>query len=305
MSGSARIVALGGAAAVGLSATLIAATFAATGWPGGATAAGGYGNGLVAYVRCCGPAGIYVIRADGGGRRLLFRALHDDGPLTPAWSPDSRSVAFVPGAARRGVWLMSGRGRGQRRVTVGRGDPLFPSWSPPGSALVFADLDRRRTGRHDLFVVRANGTALKRLTGSSADETHPAWAPNGNEIVYERGRDLWRMRADGRDQRLLIRSAGAPSWSPGGSRLAFVRGGDVWTMRRDGSDAVRVADLPGAQIAVAWSPDSRWLLTAPLERGDLTLIRTDGSETKALTRQPDAFHAWPSWQRIPTKEVPR
>jgi Tol biopolymer transport system component len=296
---SARLVLLGAALAAGAaSAALVAASLAGT---ARATAAGPYGNGLVAYAQCCGPAGIYVIRPDGSGRRLLFRAVHDDAPLTPAWAPDGKRIAFVPGAPRRGVWLMSGSGTGLRRVTAGRGDTLFPSWSPQGSALVFADVDRRRSGRHDLFIVRADGTAMKRLTSSGADEAHPAWAPNGNEIVYERGRDLWRMRADGRNQRLLIRNAGAPSWSPGGSRIAFIRGGDVWNTRRDGSGAVRVADLPRAQADVAWSPDSRWLLTAPLDRGDLTLTRADGLETKPLTRQADAFHAWPSWQRIRTR----
>lgn len=286
-------------------AALAAAALAAASVADSATTAGPYRNGLVAYIECCGPAGVYLIRADGSGRHLIFRAVHDDAPLTPAWSPNGRRLALIPGAARRGVWLVSASGTGLHRVTAGRGDPLFPSWSPTGSALVYADLDRTRSGRHDLYRVRTDGAALKRLTSSSADETHPAWAPNGNEIVYERGRDLWRMSADGRNKRLLIRNAGAPSWSPGASRIAFIRAGDVWTTRRDGSGAIRVADLAAAQIAVTWSPDSRWLLTAPLDRGDLMLIRADGSEMKALTRQPDAFHAWPNWQRIPTAGAPR
>lgn len=279
-------------AALGV-ATLGAASLADAG-----AVPGPYRNGLVAYTQCCGPAAIYVTRADGSGRRLVYRALHDDAPLTPAWSPDGRRIAFVPGAGRRGLWLMLPNGTGLRRVTAGRGDPLFPSWSPTGSALVFADLGRGSSSRHDLYRVHAAGSRLTRLTSASADENHPAWAPNGNEIVYERGRDLWRMSADGRGQRLLVRNAGAASWSPGGTRIAFIRAGDVWTARRDGSGLRPVADLPATQIAVAWSPDSRWFLTAPIDRGDLILIRADGSETKALTHEPDAFHGWPSWQRV-------
>jgi Tol biopolymer transport system component len=286
-------------------AALALAALASAALADSVTTAGPYWNGLVAYTQCCGPAGIFVIRADGSGRHLVYRAVHDDAPLTPAWSPNGKRLAFIPGAPRGGVWLVSASGTGLHRVTGGRGDSLFPSWSPTGSTLVYADLDRTRSGRHDLYRVRNDGVAPTRLTSSSADETHPAWAPNGNEIVYERGPDLWRMSADGRNQRLLIRNAGAPSWSPGGTRIAFIRAGDVWTTRRDGSGAVRVADLAAAQIAVAWSPDSRWLLTAPIDRGDLMLIRANGSETKVLTRQPDAFHAWPSWQRIPTTGAPQ
>jgi Tol biopolymer transport system component len=221
------------------------AAVAAAGLADGGTTLSAYRNGLIAYTQCCRPAAIYVIRADGSGRRLVYRAVHGDAPLTPAWSPDGRRIAFVSGAGRRGLWLMSPSGTGLRRVTAGRGDPLFPGWSPTGRALVFADLSGGRSSRHDLYHVQAAGSRLSRLTSASADENHPAWAPNGNEIVYERGRDLWRMSADGRGQRLLIRNAGAPSWSPGATRIAFIRAGNVWTARRDGSDARRVADLPG------------------------------------------------------------
>lgn len=267
----------------------------------GAQSAGPYRNGLIAYVRCCGPAGIFAIRPNGTGEREIYRPAADDAPLDPVWSPSGKQIAFVPGARSRGVWVMRASGAKPRRVTPGRGDPLFPSWSPGGAWIVFADLGDPRSGFHDLYVVRANGSALKRLTRAKADETHPAWAPNRDEIVYERGRELWRMRADGSGQGRLARNASSPSWSPGGSHVAFIRRGEPWVMARDGTGARRVADLRAEQAAVAWSPDGRWLVTAPLDRGDLMLVRADGSEVEPLTKQAAYGHSWPSWQRLSSR----
>ena len=68
---------------------------------------------------------------------------------------------------------------------------------------------------------------------------------------------------------------------------------------RDGSRAKRVADLREPQAAVAWSPAGVGLVTAPAERGDLLLLRADGSALRALTDLPGFAHSWPSWQRLP------
>ncbi len=270
-----------------------------------ASGAGGpYRNGLVAFVRCCGPAGIYVVRPDGSGERRIYRALADDAPLTPSWSPDGHRLVYVPGASRPGVWVMRGDGTARHRVTIGKGDALFPSWSPGGRWIAYADLSSARS-LHDIYVVRASGSSPRRLTTAPADERHPAWSPNGRTIVYERGPDLWRMSATGRDQRMLARNAASPSWSPGGTHIAFVRGGDPWVMASDGGEQKRVAHLPKAQIAVAWSPDGRWLVTAPLSRGELTLVQADGSTTSALTDSPGYANSWPAWQRLPASAAKR
>jgi TolB protein len=262
-------------------------------------AAGPSRNGLVAFVRCCGPGtGIYAVRPDGGGQRLLYRALHDDAPLTPAWSPNGKQIAYAPGAPLGGIWVMNANGTNRHRLVRGNGDALFPNWSTDGTKIVFEDLSRPGAHLHDIFVVRTNGTGLKRLAGAAGDEAQPAWAPDDSAIAYVRGRSIWTMRTDGTRQRRLVANAFSPAWSPGATTLAFVRGGDPWIVKRNGTGARRVVHEPAQQIAVAWSPDGRWLVTAPIDRGALVLVQANGATTKPLTREPGWFHAWPTWQRI-------
>ena len=97
---------------------------------------------------------------NGAGRRLIYRALHDDAPLTPAWSPNGKQIAYVPGAPLGGLWVMNANGTGRHRIVRGNGDPLFPSWSTDGNE------DRLRGSRQPPLV------ASRHLRG--ADERHAA-----------------------------------------------------------------------------------------------------------------------------------
>jgi hypothetical protein len=86
-------------------------------------------------------------------------------------------------------------------------------------------------------------------------------------------------------------------WSPGATHAAFLRGGSIWIAARDGTGAKRVPETAGV-AQFAWSPDGRELVTAPVDRGDLTVLNTDGSGAHPLTHESGFFHAWPSWQRL-------
>ena len=232
---------------------------------------GPYSNGLIAFARGGNGEALFVIRPDGTGERRIFKAQADDTYLSPAWSPDGKWIAFIPGPPRKGVWMMRANGSRLHRITIGKGMPAGPSWSPNGKWIAFADRQSPRSDKHDIYVVRTNGSGLKRLTRSVFSEDSPAWGPYG-EIVFVRGRNLWRMKPDGNGKRLLLVTSERCPGHPAGHVWPSAAG-DPWTMKRDGTDAKRVAEIEGDQSEVAWSPDSRWLVMDSVERGDLMLVR--------------------------------
>ena len=63
--------------------------------------------------------------------------------------------------------MMRANGSRLHRITIGKGAPGQPSWSPNGKWIAFADLaESAIRDKHDIYVVRTNGSGLKRLTRS-------------------------------------------------------------------------------------------------------------------------------------------
>jgi TolB protein len=76
----------------------------------------------------------------------------------------------------------------------------------------------------------ADGGNARAITDSFVDEYSPAWSPDGQWIVYTAGTgqdghgtfDLWLIRPDGSDQRLVTAAANtqmSPQFRPGDSFL--------------------------------------------------------------------------------------
>ena len=98
-------------------------------------------------------ADIWVMNADGTEQSLLFDASmmyeeigRQDEPAyieSPAWSPDSNSIAFTSAARdvdghNDEIYIVPVNGTGVDRLTCRRGSDSHPAWSPDGSKLAFA-----------------------------------------------------------------------------------------------------------------------------------------------------------------------
>lgn len=106
------------------------------------------------------------------------------GACRPAWSPDSRLLAFVSTADtdKADVWFreMTGEREGAAwrvptRPNAHNYDPVF---SPDGGSLAIAStIVRGDNEQWDIFVVDVNGRGLVRLTGDEGNERFPDWRP--------------------------------------------------------------------------------------------------------------------------------
>jgi len=122
--------------------------------------------------------GLYVMRADGRGRRRLTpRDLVAPRDFdAPSWSSDGRMLAFSgERGSRRGIWVVRRDGT-RLRLVAGKG--VRPVWSPRGNRIVFSDLGR-------IYVVPARGGAVRRLTRGPYD-SDAAWSPDGGTIAFIR-----------------------------------------------------------------------------------------------------------------------
>jgi Tol biopolymer transport system component len=115
------------------------------------------------------------------------------------------------------------------------------------------------------------------------------------EILFARQRgnvarfDVYVMKPNGSDLRLLLRDADAPAASPDGRTLAFARGGDIWTTDRKGSQPRRLTRGPGDDWTPAWARDGRTLYFARILRPELEngasaifAVSADGTHVRRL-----------------------
>jgi TolB protein len=204
---------------------------------------------------------IYVMNADGSGRRRLTRNRVSGFPL---WSPDGKKIAFLSGYPPE-VWVMNANGNGQRRLARVPGVPS--DWSPDGRRLALVSLAGAHDRMSEIYLVNADGGGQRRLTHNTVTEGTPRWSPDGKKILFVRARsgtrgkvsDIYVMNADGSAQRKLTERGRDPRWSPGGEKISFVTNRDgnseVYVMNADGSGQVNVSQSPLRDDgSPAWSP---------------------------------------------------
>lgn len=220
---------------------------------------------FVAFTRWDGDQpGVYVMRADGTGERLLFGT---GQARTPAWTPDGQRVIF---SRQHG-------GRGPQRFCI----PGYRCFDIPADAY------------WRLAVVDAAGEDFRDLP-SDFHSFSPVITPDGKWVIYAGDRGLKRINLETGEHSALTDElyVASPAVSPDGRRLVYmVRLHDHWDLflldlgtgqrtqfTRSSALAPRAAD----NVSPAWSPDGQYIVFFSNRDGawKLYIMRADGSGQK-------------------------
>ncbi len=264
-------------------------------------------------VRIKGPVGdrgiseIYYSDYDGANprRATVTKSLS----ITPAWSPDGKSIAYTSYRTRFQDIVVSYIFEG-RMTTPASGTSekqnYLPAWSPDGSTLAFTS---NRDGNPEIYVVNRDGTGLRRLTNSPAIDVTPTWAPTGNQIAFTSERagtpQIYIMNADGSGvRRISSEWSDRATWSPAPfNEIAYAArsggGYDIRVYSFATGETIQLTNGIGSNESPAFSPNGRHIAFTSTRAGkeQIFTIARDGKDLRQITK--DGVNRYPNWSNYP------
>jgi WD40 repeat protein len=199
---------------------------------------------------------------NGGGRTKALGEVWlgevDDHVIDLAWSPvgDQLAAASTSGP----VSVFEGASGEVRHNLAGhRFGTTALSWSPHGATLASAGQDGLARAWDT-----ATGAERFRVEGGSAWVERVAWSPPGDVLATAAGKSLRLWDAWGK---LLLDAPPHPStiadirWRPRSHELASAAYGRLSLWKHDKPGPTRSFEWKGSMLALAWSPDGRYIAT--------------------------------------------
>ncbi len=228
---------------------------------------------------------LVVADQDGFNETVILQS--KDPIMSPAWSPDSRRLAYVSFENdRSSVWIQTLRTGNRIQVSNKPGINGAPSFSPDGRQLVLTlgGID----GNLDIHVLDLSTRQTRRLTTHRAIDTEGSWSPDGRYIYFTSDRSggpqVYRVAAaGGTPERVTFEGSynARPRLSPDGKRLATVhldRGNYRIAVMDVKSKELLVVSAGNQDESPSFAPNSDTLIyaTRQARNGVLETVTADG-----------------------------
>ena len=228
-----------------------------------------------------------LVVADQDGHNETVVMQSRDPIMSPAWSPDSRRIAYVSFENdRSSIWVQTLRTGNRIQVSNKPGINGAPAFSPDGRKLVLTlgGVD----GNLDIHVLDLSSKETRRLTTHRAIDTEGSWSPDGRYIYFTSDRSggpqIYRVpAAGGSPERVTFEGSynARPRLSPDGERLAMVhldRGNYRIAVMDVDSKEMLVVSAGRQDESPSFAPNSDTLIyaTRQARNGVLETVTADG-----------------------------
>jgi len=253
-----------------------------------------------------------LIVADADGENQQNIADSPEPLMSPAWSPDGQSLAYVSFESKNAaIYVQTLRTGERRRVSARAGINGAPAWSPDGKQLALTL--SRKDGDVDVYTLDLGNQMLTRMTFDNGIDTEPQWSSDGKKIYFTSDRagspQIYEVDvADPRSPRRVTFEGSynaRPRMSPDGKKLAVVHldNGAYRIATVDlASKAVQILSQGRQDESPSFAPNGSTVIYATQERGRgvLATISVDGRVQQRLAAIRGEVRE-PVWGPFPSK----
>ncbi|MDP9066011.1 MAG: Tol-Pal system beta propeller repeat protein TolB [Pseudomonadota bacterium] len=248
---------------------------------------------------------LIVADADGTNPRAVMES--NEPLMSPAWSPDGQSLAYVSFENRLPTIYVQALKTGERRrVSARAGVNQAPTWSPDGKKLALTL--STRDGNLDIYILDLGTQALTRITEDPGIDTEAQWSNDGQAIYFTSDRaggpQIYRVGIHPGDKPRRLTFQGSynarPRLSADESQLAFVTQEDgayrIATMDLKGRGDVQILTHGRFDVSPSYAPNGAEIIYASRDRGRgvLALVSADGRVQERLVSS-DGEVQEPAW----------